>query len=446
VRVLYVNHTAHISGGERSLLELLAGLGRRVRPTVATPEGDLSRELRARGLPVQEIPGTAGSLKPHPLHTPRTVGELARAAWSVRRIARRDDADLVHANSIRAGIVAVAAARLGGPPAVVHVRDVLPDGPLTRLTRTAVGAGASAIVGNSAHTLRCFADPSTKATLAVVHSAVDLNRLGAAAEIDRSEARAALGIPADAGPILGVVAQLTPWKGQDDAVRIAAGLRSAHPGVRLLLAGSAKFVSSSTRHDNHAFVRRVRALIDELDLRDRVTLLGERSDVPEVLRALDVLLVPSWEEPFGRAVVEGLAVGVPVAATSVGGPREVLRDGVDGLFLPPRRPNAWVVALSALLSDPTRLTAMTREGRARATAFGRAAHADRLLSVYEDVLAVPSGVRCNRRNAAALEPHVGRATALVPRREAPQTPTVVPARTVPSDHSRAAQAGLLRRL
>ena len=439
MRVLYVNHTAQISGGERSLLELLAGLGRRVRATVATPEGDLSRELRARGVPVREIPGTAGSLKPHPLHTPRTVEELARAAWSVWRIARRDGAELVHANSIRAGIVAVAAARLGAAPAIVHVRDVLPDGPLARLTRAAVGAGASAIVGNSAHTLRRFADPSTHAILAVAHSGVDLNRLSAAAELDRREARSALGIPPDAGPVLGVVAQLTPWKGQDDALRIAAGLRSAHPGVRLLLAGSAKFVSSSTRHDNHAFVRRLRELIEELDLCGRVALLGERTDVPEVLRALDMLLVPSWEEPFGRAIVEALAVGVPVAATSVGGPQEVLSDGVDGLLLPPRRPDAWVAALSALLSDPARLTAMTRQGRARAPAFGRASHADRLLSVYEDVLAVPAGEKRNGRN-------VGRAPALRPWREARRGRTVVPARTVPSDHSRVAQDGLPRRL
>jgi glycosyltransferase involved in cell wall biosynthesis len=439
VRVLYVNHTAHISGGERSLLELLAGLGRRVRATVATPEGDLSCELRAHGLPVREIPGTAGSLKAHPLHTPRTAGELARAAWSVRRIADHDGADLVHANSIRAGIVAVAAARLGGVPAVVHVRDVLPDGPLTRLTRAMVAAGASAIVGNSAYTLRRFAEQSTDALLAVAHSAVDLNRLGAAAEMEQREARAGLGIPADRGPVLGVVAQLTPWKGQDDAVRIAAGLRSAHPGVRLLLAGSAKFVSSSTRHDNRAFVRRLRALIEELGLRDRVALLGERTDVPEVLRALDMLLVPSWEEPFGRAIVEALAVGVPVAATSVGGPREVLRDGVDGLLLPPRHPDAWVAALSQLLSDPGRLAAMTCEGRARATGFSRAAHADRLLSVYEDVLALPRAERRNGRKPPGPNGHTAGGFAPGPRREAPPRRMVIPARTVPSDRSRAAQ-------
>jgi L-malate glycosyltransferase len=387
MRVLYVSHTAQVSGGERSLIELLGGLGGRVRGAVATPEGELSATLRALGVPVRTIPGTAGSLRPHPLHTPRMVAELAGAAWSVRRIAGREGIELLHANSIRAGIVAAAAARMGAPAAVVHVRDVLPGGPLTRLTHSVIASGAAAIVGNSAHTLARFGHPRTDAVLAVAHSPVDVDRMRAAAELDRRRARATLGIPIDAGPVLGVVAQLTPWKAQDDAIRIVAGLRGAHPGVRLLLAGSAKFVSGSTRHDNRAFARGLETLVDALELGDRVMLLGERGDVPELLRALDMLLVPSWEEPFGRTVVEALAVGVPVAATSVGGPREVLRDGLEGLLLPPRRPDAWVSALSPLLSDPIRLAAMGRRGRARAIAFDRGAHADRILAVYEDVLA-----------------------------------------------------------
>jgi L-malate glycosyltransferase len=388
VRVLYVNHTACVSGGERSLLDLLDALGTRVQPVVATPDGEFAAKLRSLGVAVRTIPGTAGSLRPHPVHTPKTVGELAHAAWMVRRIARRDRVDLVHGNSIRAGIVATAAHLLGAPPAVVHVRDVLPDSPFTRLTRTVVGRGATAIVGNSAYTLERFVTPRTDAALAVTHSPVDLGRMRVASELDPARARAALGIPASAGPILGVVAQLTPWKAQDDAVRIAAGLRSTHPDVRLLLIGSPKFVSRSTRHDNRAFVDRLEALLDELDVRDRVMLLGERSDVPEVLRALDLLLVPSWEEPFGRAVVEGLAAGVPIAATSVGGPREVLRNGVDGLLLPPRRPQQWIDALAPLLADPARLEQMARQGRARATAFGSEVHAERVLALYRDVLAV----------------------------------------------------------
>jgi L-malate glycosyltransferase len=400
MRVLYVSHTAQVSGGERSLLDLLGALDGGVQPTVATPKGDFSAALGALGVPTRIIPGTAGSLKPHPLHTPRAVSELVHAAWSLRRISHRDRVDLVHANSIRAGLVAVAAARMGAPPAVVHVRDVLPDSALTRLTRAAIGRGASAIVGNSAHTLEKFAEARSGATLAVAHSPVDVDRLSSAANLDRGEARVGLGIAPNDGPVLGVVAQITPWKAQDDAVRVVAGLRSAHPGIRLLLVGSAKFVGGSTRYDNAAFLRRLWALVEALDLEDRVVLLGERADVPEVLRALDMLLVPSWEEPFGRSVVEALAVGVPVAATSIGGPREVLSDGVEGVLLPPRRPADWVEALSPLLSDRNTLAEMARAGRARATAFDSQTHARRVLSVYREVLDGGRRERTRTRRAA----------------------------------------------
>src|SRR5436190_16690299 len=167
MHVLYVSHTAHVSGGERSLIELLGALDGRVQVVAATPAGDLAARLRTISVPVRTIPGTDGSLRPHPLHTPKTIVDLARAVWSLRRIARREGIDLVHANSVRAGIVAATAARMGAPPAVVHVRDVLPGGPLARASRMVIGQGASAVVGNSAFTLERFADHSTDALLAV---------------------------------------------------------------------------------------------------------------------------------------------------------------------------------------------------------------------------------------------------------------------------------------
>ncbi|MEA2171121.1 MAG: hypothetical protein QOF76_4421 [Solirubrobacteraceae bacterium] len=386
LRVLYVNHTAQVSGGERSLLELLAGLDGRVEPVVASPPGELAEAVRALDVAHVPVPGTAGSLKLHPVHTPRTLAELAAAARAVRRLARDVGADLVHANSIRAGLVAGVASGTGGAPAVVHVRDVLPDGPVTAATRAVIGATAAAIVGNSEYTLRRFAGSRIRARVAVAHSPVDLVGLQAAAALPAQQARQRIGLDPGEGPVLGVVAQLTPWKAQDDAVRIAAGLRATHPGVRLVLVGSAKFVARATRHDNDAFVEGLERLIDELGMRDRVHLLGERRDVPQALRALDLLLLPSWEEPFGRVVVEALAVGVPVAATTAGGPPEIIRDGTEGLLLPPREPGVWVRALAPVLADRDRLAAMGDAGRRRAQDFGRDAHVQRLLAVYADVL------------------------------------------------------------
>lgn len=379
MRALYVNHTSRVSGGELSLLALLGALPDSVEPVLACPPGELAERAEAIGVEVVPIRGTDGSLRLHPLRTPRALLEMGHAALQVRSAAARTGADLVHANSIRAGLIATAAA---GRPAVVHVRDCLPGGALSRLSLRAV-ARADALIANSDHTRSTLGPGRSAAT--VVHNAVDLSRF-AGVRLGREEARARLGLPA-AGPVLAVVAQITPWKGQDDAIRIAAGLSGVHPGLQLLLVGSAKFDSAATRYDNDAYLAALRRQVAEQDLGDSVRFLGERQDVAEVLRAVDLLLVPSWEEPFGRAVIEAMAVGVPVAATDVGGPPEILAGEECGLLLPPRSPRVWTETIATLLSDPAQLTAMGTRGREAAVRrFGVDRHAEQIVAIYESTL------------------------------------------------------------
>jgi glycosyltransferase involved in cell wall biosynthesis len=329
--------------------------------------------------------GTAGSLKLHPVHTARALWELGRDAVAVRSLARRHAVNVIHANSIRASMAAAVSSTLGGPPAVAHVRDCLPPTAAARLTRRLVGARCAAVIANSGYTERAFVEPGSRARSYVVHNPVDLARFDPD-RIDRSEARRRLELE-PSHVALAVVAQLTPWKAQDDAVRIAAALRERHPEVRLLLVGEPKFVSAATRYDNPAFVRSLEQLIDERGLHGAVALLGEREDVPEIMRAVDLLLVPSWEEPFGRSVAEAMAMGVPVAATQVGGPPELIEHGADGLLFPPRRPLEWAAALEPLIADEQARLALGRAARERARQqFDPRAHAERVLEVYRAVI------------------------------------------------------------
>jgi L-malate glycosyltransferase len=379
LNVLYVNHTSHVSGGERSLLTLLDGLPGEVEATVACPPGPLADAVRDQGVRWLSIPRVDGSLKLHPLHTPLAVASMARAAFAVGRHARAVGADLVHANSIRASLIALAATRLGGPPTVAHIRDCLPPGRVSRVTRRLICSRSAVVLANSRYTAERFRVPGIATTVAVAHSPVDLARFDPD-RVDRGAARAHLGLD-DSTVALGVVAQLTPWKGQENAVRALALLRREVPDVRLLLAGSAKFVARATRFDNPTYVRRLHELVRELDLEQQVVFLGERQDVPELMRALDVLLVPSWEEPFGRTVVEGMAMGVPVAATAVGGPGEIIGSG-EGLLLPPREPQAWAEALQPLVEDRRRREAMGERGRESSRRFAVTQHVQAVLGAY----------------------------------------------------------------
>jgi glycosyltransferase involved in cell wall biosynthesis len=100
-----------------------------------------------------------------------------------------------------------------------------------------------------------------------------------------------------------------------------------------------------------------------------------------------VLLVPSWEEPFGRVVIEGMAMSTPVLATANGGPAEVITDGVDGLLLPPRDPAGWADGIRQLLADPARRGSMGRSARAKVeTQFDQPAQAALIADLYRQQL------------------------------------------------------------
>lgn len=385
MNVLYLSHTSRVSGGERALLDLLSGLPERVSATVACPEGDLAELVRAGGKPVAAVPGTDGSLKLHPWRTPRAMLDIVRAGMVARRLAAAAGADLIHANSIRAGLSAAVARRLGGPPAIVYLHDALPPGASSRLISRAVGAGAAALVANSRYTADRFEAVAGSSSVRVNHCPTDLNRFDPA-KIDRAAARAGLGL-AEATTVLALVAQITPWKGQAEAIRMVGELKRAHPDIRLLIVGKPVFVSRSTRYDNLSYLRDLEALTRELDLIEEVTFLGQRRDIPEILRAADVALVPSWEEPFGRAVTEAMAMAIPVVATAVGGPSEIIRDGVDGFLLPPDHPSRWIARLDELISRSERRTQIGASGRRRvAELFTLEAHVEAMLSAYADVL------------------------------------------------------------
>ncbi len=295
----------------------------------------------------------------------------------MRRLARELDADLVHANSIRAGLVAGLASRTGGAPTVVHARDALQGGPVGAVVRAGLRS-ARLVIAISRH-VEGSLGLGRRPPVAVVHNPVDLARFDPA-RADGRALREQLGTP-----LLGVIAQITPWKAQDDAIRALARVRETHPGAQLAIVGETKFVGRDVTFDNPAFRYGLDELAAELGVADAVHFLGEREDVPDVLAALDLLLVPSWQEPFGRTVIEGMAMGRVVLATAAGGPREIVHDGVDGVLLAPREPATWADAAARLLSAPAEMERLGAAARESAQRFDRDRYADAIIALYRGI-------------------------------------------------------------
>ena len=385
--VLLVNHTSTVSGAEVSLLDLVEGLVAEHRVTIAAPDGPLARSARARGARVELIPAMEGSLRLHPRHTPRTLGGIAGSARAIREIARRTRSDVVHANSFRAGLAASLAACVGAPRPLVHLHDCLPDTASARATEQVLSCGAATILANSAYTAACFNGGRSRAPVKVVHNPIDLERFDPA-RVDRAEARRDLGLDPDQF-VLAVLAQITPWKGQDTAVEAVRLLRDRGLGVRLLVAGEVKFRRPLTRYDNDTYLRELHASVGSLGLEDAVSFTGDCTDPPGLLRAIDCLLVPSWAEPWGRVVVEAMAMGTPVVATSAGGTAELVADGRNGLLAAPRDPVAWADATEALARDPGLGRRMVAAGRETARCFSRDAYVQHVLEIYREAVGPP---------------------------------------------------------
>jgi glycosyltransferase involved in cell wall biosynthesis len=379
MRILFLNHTGSRSGAENAMLRLLAGIPpKHERAVACPPEGGLKLALEQRGIEQFDLPGTDISLQLHPVKTVRGLAALVASGLALRRIARRYGADVIHANSVRAGLIAIVARRLGGPPVVVQCHDHLPRNIVGRLTREAIARGSRTVVAVSDYTAAEFNHGLRRAKAERIYISVDHERFSSV-EPGKARIREELGLAPDAR-LLAEVAQITPWKGQDTAIRALERIRERHD-AHLLIVGDVAF--SSQRFDNVGFRDSLQGLVAAAGLETAVHFLGRRRDVAELIAEIDMLLLPSWDEPFGLVVLEAMAVGTPVLVTTRGGVSEYVTDRVNGRLLPPREPGVWADAIVELLDEPEALVAMGKANVNVAAAFTDERYCSEMLAAYE---------------------------------------------------------------
>lgn len=386
MKVLFVCHSGVVSGAERALLDLLDALPETVNATVACPTGELQEMLSAQGVDFVDLPEAAGSLRLDTRQVVAAVIGIVRSGRALNRIVRELSPDIVHANSLRAGLVAVSANTGRRAPTVVHVHDVLPRTRVADRVRHLLIRRTDAAVGVSRYATERFTEGTRGTRAYTFYNPLNTDRYSIIGET-REQAREHAGLPSSV-PLLGVVAQITPWKGHDVAIKALPKVLESHPDARLLIVGAPKFAGPTVRFDNHRYLLELEQLTRDLQLDGHVQFLGEREDIPAIVRGLDLLLCPSWEEPFGRSVIEAMAVRTPVVATKVGGPSEIIRDGTDGVLLPPGDVDQWSRAIISLLDDPgLREKYGWRASDSVRARFDRRSYADRMVAMYEDLTA-----------------------------------------------------------
>jgi L-malate glycosyltransferase len=404
MRILFANHTGAWSGAEVSLMRVIAGLRDAHDVCVACPsDGPLRDAVDRAGLEWLPLPMVDASLRLHPVQTTVGLGQLGAAGVALARAAKRFGADVIHANTTRVGLMGAVALPLGAPPVVVRAHEHLPPTRAGRAARSVILRTASAVVAVSDYTARKFNEGlqipvATRVYNSIDHARFDPGR-AASAELWRE-----LGVGPDTA-LLGQIAQITPWKGQDTAIRTVAELRRDGTEVHLVLVGEVTFGGKGVRYDNHAYLHDLKRLADAVGVRDAVHFLGHRQDAPEILRELDLSLLPSRGEPFGLVTVESMAMGTPALVSADGAGPELVEDRVSGRVLPPDQPELWAQAARELLRDRSALARLGERAREDAGEFRDDRHAREMLEIYERVL----GGRANGTAPTLARARTGRA-------------------------------------
>ena len=358
--LFFESHSGYFYGSQQSLCLLVEHLDRsRFRPVFAGPtEGPLTQRLAAAGVrtvivpPPERLREYGGSVVHGNLWT-KACRLLSYLAYSRRivRLMRAEAVEVGHCNSIRSLLTLGLAARLARIPLIWHLRLNLDLGWWNRLALKL----ADRIIVVSDYLRQEFpSDISDSRKFVTVHNGVDVTAF------QSKGARFGESLALEAGwQTVGSVGTLTPRKGQLDLLRAFTQVLCRRPSTKLVMVGG------TDGPDGDAYAERLRKYVSAEKLDEHVTFTGWRSDVASILCQLDLLVLPSFNEGLPRAVLEAMALGLPVVATNVGGTSELVVDGQTGLLVPAGDPDALATAIAAILDDPERARSMGRLGRER---------------------------------------------------------------------------------
>ena len=375
--ILYLDSGSGIGGGQRSLLLLLKHLDATRFCSFVGCLGDsmLAAAARKAGHPVI------------PLDLPKqhdkgdkvrrfTFDDITRDLWQLKVIfqllgvLQEKQIDLIHANSLAAGLIGGIAAKLYGVPVVMHKRYATAYGVLDRICEALLDR----VILVSEATRWAFTPDSKQA---LIYNGVELSSLQPSSQVETL--RADFNLDPDA-LLIGIVTRITPEKGIHTLIDATAKLKAV-PSVQLLVVGGPYFPKDAEYIDS------LKVQAKKLGVADRVIFTGFLEDTEAILSLLDVVLLASTiPEACPRTIIEAMAAGVPVIATPLGGSKELVTPET-GILVPAEDPDAFAEAIMQLAEDAERRTQMGKACRLRAEQLFCATQNARLTEdLYLDLL------------------------------------------------------------
>jgi glycosyltransferase involved in cell wall biosynthesis/predicted ATP-grasp superfamily ATP-dependent carboligase len=338
--------------------------------------GQLLEPIEERGIPVFD----------YRVFTFRNL-HAARAQLQLARDIRHHGIQIVHTYNFYANVFAIPAARLAGVRVIASIRDMgVYLSPTQKRVQRLVCRLADQIVVNANAIKQWLVDDGWSGDrIAVIPNGLDFSRF------ELMERTAMLHkefeLPPDA-KLVGVVGRLVPLKGLEDFLRAAALVAMRFPSARFVIVGDEVFATrgQDIQRDG-GYTRSLMEQAVQLGIGDRVVFTGFRSDIERLLPELTVSVQPSLSEGLSNTLLESMAAGVPVVATSVGGAVEVVQDGENALLVPPANPELLAHAICRLLHDPAFAADLGHAGRRSVTErFSMKRMVEATSSLYDSLL------------------------------------------------------------
>ena len=386
--ILYLDSGSGIGGGQRSLLLLLKHLdATRFRSFVGClGDSMLAAAARKAGHSVSplDLPKQHDKGDKVRRFTFDDIGRDLRqlkVIFQLLTVLADKQIDLIHANSLAAGLIGGVASKLYGIPIVMHKRYATAYGVLDRICEALLDR----VILVSEATRWTFAPDSKQA---LIYNGVELSSLQSSSQVERQRNPDPIGVETlqsdlNLDPdalLIGIVTRITPEKGIHTLIEATAKLKVS-PAVQLLVVGGPYFPKDGEYIDS------LKAQAKKLGIADRVIFTGFLEDTEAILSLLDVVLLASTiPEACPRTIIEAMAAGVPVIATPLGGSKELVTPET-GILVPAEDADAFAAAITQLAEDAERRKRMGKACRLRAEQLFCATQNARLTEgLYLDLL------------------------------------------------------------
>jgi glycosyltransferase involved in cell wall biosynthesis len=364
--ILFVHNSNDLYGADIVLFNLIEALDRKeFRPIVVLPKdvrhiGRLSVKLEAIGIPCRFL--ALGVLRRRYL-TLLQIGpllvELVRATAVLCALIRREKVDIIHTNTLTV-LASPFAARLMNRPHIWHIHEIIPGstGPRKVLHWMVTHLSSRIVAVSNAVRGHILLDQPKKACrIETIHNGIDLS-LFLPRGCDRETVRNELNIP-DQALVIGMIGRVSGWKGQSMFAEASSKISTEHPELYFVAVGG-------TFDHEQGPMATFRKQVESLQLKN-FRICDYRRDVPAVLRAFDIFVLPSTlPDPFPTVVMEAMAAGLPVIAADGGGVPEMVIPELTGILVPPGDADALASAIRRLIRDDSCRAAMGETARRQA--------------------------------------------------------------------------------